>query len=147
MSSFFAIQLDTTPPQIEIISPSYTTQYSLIEIRIQSNEPLEQSQEIYIIDSIGNRHDLTFLYQTTEYVGYVSFNNYPVGIGTIYARLTDEVGNVSELTSKTINIVKSEYLKMKPSISAMKHNSNIRTMKSNYVIKTMKHKSDVKELK
>ena len=67
--SYIYLTLDTTPPELSIFVPSYTTKTALTPIRIQSNESLSTYQEIYIIDALGNRHDLTFAHEDNLLVG------------------------------------------------------------------------------
>lgn len=114
MTSYIILTLDTTAPNVEVLIPNYTTQQIRTEIRLVANEPLGEWQEIYVIDSQGDRHDLTFLHdnETNEYVGQVFFEGYPLGIATIYATLVDEVGNKSPLVSKSFKIVKSDILEV-----------------------------------
>jgi hypothetical protein len=107
MASFFSLQLDTTAPQIEIVAPSYTVYDEDNYIEIRSNEQLDQWQEIYIVDAAENRYDFTFLLNEdrTLLTGVVVFpQTMSSGIATMYARVRDEVFNVSLVASKTINI-------------------------------------------
>lgn len=109
MASYVYLNIDTTSPNIEIYAPSYTTVDILNEITIQADEQLSlNNTEIYIIDSEGSRQDYTFLLDGDKYVGQVKFTGYTVGsIVTIYARVADEVGNISNLVSKPIHIADS----------------------------------------
>jgi hypothetical protein len=107
MPSYVYIEIDRTPPMIEIYAPSYTTNELLNEITIESNEDISDYQEIYVIDSIGNRHDYTFEIEGNKAVGIIKFSNIPIGISTIYARLKDDVGNISNRVYKPINIKES----------------------------------------
>lgn len=145
--SNFIIELDTTPPKIEIIAPPYTTQYSLTEIRIVSNERLLNQQEIYVIDSDGNRTNFTFAIRENELIGKVVFNGLPTGICTIYARCVDEVENVSDLVSKPINIIKSEFIKMKTSIKGMNNNVSTDSMKNSAAVNSQLNNSLVTVVK
>jgi hypothetical protein len=110
LSSYIYLTLDTTPPEIDIFTPNYTTNSARTEITVTSNEPLAQWQDVYIIDSLGRRHDVVFRNDGDELVGEIIFDGYPLGISTVYARVMDEVGNKSALASKSFNIVSSETL-------------------------------------
>ena len=111
MASSFELYLDTTSPNIRINAPQKTTYNIHTYIVIESNELLMEYQDIYIIDGNGTRHDVTFLYQDDKYFGDIVFNEtYSIGIATIYARLKDSVGNLSELASATFNIVETKYM-------------------------------------
>lgn len=102
------LTLDTTAPIIEVVAPSYANRQNQIEIKLKANETLSSEwQEIYVIDSEGVRHDLTLKYnaELNEYAGVTIFEGYPIGVSTIYARLMDEVGNISAQVSQTIKIV------------------------------------------
>lgn len=107
MSSFVYIELDTKSPNLEIYAPSYTTTDLDNTIILESDESLSGFQEIYLIDSEGVRHDYTFNNDGNMLIGKVNFTNFPLGIATIYARVKDEVDNVSELISKLIDIKES----------------------------------------
>lgn len=112
MASFFELILDTNSPKLEIIAPQYTSPDINTEIIIESSEPLLNYQDIYIIDNLGIRHDIILNFNVTELTGKVRLNDFPLGIATIYCRLKDEVGNLSELVSKTINITEGNVLKI-----------------------------------
>lgn len=105
--SYLLLELDTTPPEIEIIAPRYTTHDITNEITITANEPLSSFQEIYTIDSQGNRFNHTFKHNGNEFIGSIRFNELSFGVATIYAQLKDEVGNPSALVSKPIEIKES----------------------------------------
>ena len=104
MSSYFTLTLDTTPPGIEITAPWYTTIHADTHIYIIANETLDIWQEIYIIDSAGQRHDFIFVHQGDRLYGVIKFSQVAQGIATIYARVRDTVHNVSALMSKAIEI-------------------------------------------
>lgn len=119
MSSSFILELDTTPPEITINAPSYTTKFIPNTIYVTSNEILSDSYEnIYIVDSNGATHDIDLSFDGNKiYSGSVIFKDYPNGVATIYAQLKDDVGNVSQLVSKTINvIVSSDHLMLRLSM-------------------------------
>jgi len=102
--SYFTLVLDTTPPEVEIIAPWYTTAHADTHIYIIADELLDTWQEIYIIDSTGKRHDLIFDYKGDRLYGMVKFSQVASGIATIYARVRDEVHNISALVGKAIDI-------------------------------------------
>jgi chemotaxis protein CheY-P-specific phosphatase CheC len=104
MANFFKLELDTTPPKVIITAPSYTVPHIDTEIIVSSNEPLDKYQEFFIVDSAGIKHNVIFDYLGDSFRGIVDFGNYALGIATIYARVKDEVHNLSELVTATINI-------------------------------------------
>lgn len=108
MGSFFTLELDTTAPYIEINMPSYSDPYANNPIRVSSNEKIGSMNEIYLIDSNGNRFDLILNKSNKELYGNVILNKLSIGIATLYAQLDDEVGNKSNLASKSINIISQE---------------------------------------
>lgn len=110
MSSFFTLDLDTTGPIIQINAPSYSSRESNNIITVTGNEILSNFQDIYIVDSSGNTHNVTFSFDGSEtFSGNVVFNGYPIGVATIYAQLKDDVGNLSNLASSHISIIASSY--------------------------------------
>lgn len=107
-SSCVFIELDTTSPQIAIYAPRYTTQDIVNEIVIEANEALADYQDVYAVDSGGVRHEYTFEQaQPQQFVGLIRFNDFPLGIATIYARLKDDVDNYSETVSATLLVKES----------------------------------------
>jgi hypothetical protein len=107
MFNYVLIEIDTASPDIDIYIPPYTTIDLINEIIIQANENLEQYQEIYVIDSHGSRFDYTFELERDRLVGLVNFGNLSLGVATIYARVKDEVGNISNLVSKSFVLKES----------------------------------------
>lgn len=108
--SYVILTLDTTAPDVEVLMPNYTTMQARTEIRVVANELLAEWQEIYVIDSLDNRHDLNFRHEEKELVGIVVFEEYPLGISTVHARVMDEVGNKSSIAKKSIRILDAESL-------------------------------------
>lgn len=108
MSSYVFINYDTTSPHIEIHAPNYTTREMLNTITIESNEDLSDYQEVYLIDSSGDRHDLTFNKDSEKiFIGNVKFTNISLGIANLYARMKDDVDNLSNLANVSIEIKES----------------------------------------
>ena len=106
MASYFELELDTTPPQLTIIAPNYTIIGLDTDITIESNEALSSYQDIYIIDSLGVKHNRTFLkVDENTFQETINFSNIAHGIATIYCRLKDESDNMSSIYSKTINVL------------------------------------------
>lgn len=112
MGNWFILELDTTPPSIQIISPVYTTREIITSIIIKANEQLSLYQEVYIIDSNGDRFDLILDHNGDTLVGEVYLNMVNPGIATIYCRVKDIVYNMSSLISKTLMIFKEHSLKV-----------------------------------
>lgn len=106
--SYVVINIDTTNPTISIYAPNYTTQDVVNTITIEADEPIADYQEIYLIDSLSNRYDYTFAKEAdNQYVGRIRFNNLPLGVHTMYARVKDEVNNFSNIAVKQIEIKES----------------------------------------
>lgn len=129
-SSCVFIELDTTSPQIAVYAPRYTTADIVNEIVIEANESLSEYQDIYAIDSVGVRHDYTFQrVADDQFVGLIRFNDFPLGITTIYARLKDDVDNFSETVQATLLVKESTpslKLGIRDSQRAITVNSRIR---------------------
>jgi len=105
MPSFFLLELDTTAPTISIALPTWTTR-TTVPVIITSNEDLDNFQDIYMVDSEGNRFDSTFLYLDDSFEGIVDFSSAASGRATIYARLRDTVRN--EITAEATILVTAE---------------------------------------
>jgi hypothetical protein len=114
MAGFFLLELDTTSPDIVINAPNYITKDTEMEIVITSDEILSDGfQDFYIIDQYGNKHSYIFSYDSNEYIGKMTLSNFDNGWVTFYARVKDEVDNLSVLASKTIQIIPSvNYLRL-----------------------------------
>lgn len=112
MASYFYLELDTTSPFIEILAPSYATPQTYVEITIESNELLDTYHDVYAIDSKGERHDITLEYNYNSFQGVVLFNSLPFGMVSIYARVKDSVGNLSNVAQKNINLIESDTLSL-----------------------------------
>ena len=106
MPSFFLLELDTTAPTISIALPTWTTR-TTVPVIITSNEDLDNFQDIYMVDSEGNRFDSTFLYLDDSFEGIVDFSSAASGRATIYARLRDTVRN--EITAEATILVTAEW--------------------------------------
>jgi hypothetical protein len=114
------LELDTTSPTIEIIVPHFTTLNSPVHITIQANDELGEYQDIYVIDSKGNRFDITLVHGGNKYVSdALSLSECSVGVATIYARLKDDVGNFSNVATKSIYIMSANLLHLKMGHSRM----------------------------
>lgn len=129
MVSVIFLELDTTAPILKIFAPNYTTRSSNTPILVESNEPIANEQEIYIIDSQGKKHDLTFTHNGDTLHGELSFSGYPLGIATLNIRLMDSVYNKSDIYSHSFAIIESEVLIMKLSNDCMSHSSDTQVMK------------------
>lgn len=114
--SFISLELDTTPPEIEIYSPTYVTRETDNVITILGTEELSTYQEIYIVDSQGNRFDYTFTHDNNSFVGKVKLNELSLGYATLYVRVKDTVGNATDLVSHVIEI-KENLSRLKMNIS------------------------------
>ena len=103
--SHILLELDTTPPIINLYAPRYTINDSINVITIESNEKLAHYQDITLTDSQNNTHALTFQRESdTRYIGEINFNNFPLGEVYISAKMKDEVDNLSATVSAVIEI-------------------------------------------
>ena len=105
MAGSFFLMLDTTGPEIEVYMPSYATPHVDSEIIVQGNEKLAPWQDFYFIDAAGTRHDFIFAHNGDRFIGIVRFNQFAVGVATLYAQVKDEVNNLSALVTKSLSII------------------------------------------
>jgi hypothetical protein len=112
IASFFELELDTTAPDIEILSPSYTTKSQPIDIVIEANEELSSYQDLYLVDNHGKKHQLTFKHMGTYLEGVINTGSIPVGVTTIYAQVKDTVDNLSKLVSYSFKIIGGNPLRL-----------------------------------
>ena len=110
--NYFILELDTTPPVIEIESPDYTTKREPLPIIIQANEALDVWHDVFIIDSQGTRHDVILTLNGDKLEGFISFNDVHNGVATIFARTRDEVFNVSNIAQKSILVMAEVFLEI-----------------------------------
>lgn len=86
-------------------------------ITVEANEALSTYQEFYVIDSKGNRHDYTFHQESPNlYIGRIRFNTTPFGILSLYARVRDEVDNISDVAVTAIEL-KEDFQLLKMEVS------------------------------
>lgn len=104
MSAYFYLELDTTPPEAEIIAPYYTIPTSKLPVEIIANEELDLWHEVYLIDAQRERHNFTFQYLGDRFYGLLDITAASLGIATIYAKVQDKVHNVSSLMTATVDV-------------------------------------------
>ena len=115
MASYFTLILDTTAPLVEIYTPAYELVTNEINVWVRSSEVLGPIRNIYTIDNKGVRRDYTFIQTAVnELFGSFSLRDYALGIATIYAELSDEVGNIS-VASKSFLVI--DYVALKTSVA------------------------------
>lgn len=102
--SFFILNLDTTAPELEIYAPVYTSNNNTVEINIESNEELDDWQEVYTVDEMGVRRDYTFYIEGNTMIGVINPYNYPVGLFFLYIKVRDSVHNETRLYEEVITI-------------------------------------------
>lgn len=107
--NYFTLELDTTPPSLQILTPNNAPSNNTTIVRIEANEELADWQNIYAIDGLGNRQDLSFNYHLTYFEGEVTFN-FENEVITIFAQLKDTVDNISDIVSKPIRILNGQPL-------------------------------------
>lgn len=106
MPSYFTLVLDTTAPTVTIDVPASIGNV-ILPVTISADEPLDNYQEIYFIDSEGNRFDSEFTFVDGTFEGNLDFSNASIGTATIYAHVRDEVHN--EITAQQNIIVIQTY--------------------------------------
>lgn len=150
MASYVVIEFDRTAPAIEIQAPNYTTNEITTVIRIEASESVSSYQEFYVIDNQGTRHDYTFLQEDSNtFIGRIRFNTMPLGLVSLYARVKDEVDNISDVAMATIEVKEhNRLLKMDTRFSARgvsvkEYASNIDTREKAKAIKTDETAMDV----
>ncbi len=94
--NYFYLELDTTPPELNIILPDHTPPNSEISIDIQSNEPLSSFQEIYLIDVYGDKIDFILNHENDRLYGDIFLPDIPIGPATLYIKVKDLVDNLAE---------------------------------------------------
>lgn len=107
--SHFYLNLDTTAPTVDIDAPKYAFQGGIDGISIKSDERLSSFQDIYAIDSEGQKHEFVFKLSEDKqkYIGTISFNEFPFGEATVYIRISDEVGNTTDVHKINLNVISS----------------------------------------
>ncbi|HMA60162.1 MAG TPA: hypothetical protein VKN64_07700 [Halanaerobiales bacterium] len=107
MSAYFILALDTQGPAAEIVSPGFVDMEEEFTITVNSDETLKAAyiHELYLIDSLGTRFDLSYSLNTHSLVSTLSLNSLGASSGslTIYALIYDEVLNPSEVVSKELS--------------------------------------------
>lgn len=116
MASFIIVELDTTAPQVEIYAPTFTTREVPVEINIEASETITSPQEVYVLDEYNVRRNYSFYVEDNMLTGTINFADYPFGLARLYVRVSDTVGNISDIYEKIITIkssVPSKLLELK----------------------------------
>lgn len=103
--SNFILELDTTGPVIAVYGPQYATNVNPETMTVEANEQLAQYQDFYFIDAAGERRNVIFEHQGNKFFGTVDFSVFAIGFATFYARLMDEVNNLSNTAMHVVNII------------------------------------------
>lgn len=106
MANFFNLELDTTPPTLNIGLDSIIVKDSFEDIVISANE-FFRIEEFYSIDAQGNRVDYDTDYFGDNLIYTVKFD-FPYGFVTFYVKAIDEVRNVSSLYNAVANVARNE---------------------------------------
>jgi len=134
MRSFLTIELDTTPPTIDIQASSHAFQGELVEVIITSDKLLDDWHEVYIIDSNGNKHDYNFnIYEDKAY-GLINCSKLPFGLSTLSMVFRDDVWNRSKIYSKNITVKSSNqlmYLEIGDSVRSNDINDGVKNINAN----------------
>lgn len=110
MANTFELTLDTTGPYIEIYGINYTVKGSQYEFTVISDSSLMLWQDVYYIDSIGQKITLVLKMEGKKLTGITDFSQACRGIATIYVTLRDDVGNISNTAMLHVDILDSVYL-------------------------------------
>lgn len=110
MANTFELMLDTTGPYIEIYGINYTVKGAQYEFTVVSDSSLMLWQDVYYIDSVGQKIPLVLKFEGKKLTGITDFSQAYRGIATIYATLMDDVGNISNTAMLSVNILDGVYL-------------------------------------
>ena len=110
MGNTFELTLDTTGPNIEIYGINYTVKGAQYEFTVISDSSLMLWQDVYYIDSVGQKITLVLKMEGEKLTGITDFSQACRGIATIYVTLRDDVGNISNTAMLHVDILDSVYL-------------------------------------
>ena len=110
MANAFELTLDTTGPNIEIYGINYTVKGAQYEFTVISDSSLMLWQDVYYIDSVGQKIPLVLKMEGEKLTGITDFSQACRGIATIYVTLRDDVGNISNTAMLHVDILDSVYL-------------------------------------
>lgn len=110
MGNTFELTLDTTGPNIEIYGINYTVKGAQYEFTVISDSSLMLWQDVYYIDSVGQKIPLVLKFEGKKLTGITDFSQAYRGIATIYVTLRDDVGNISNTAMLHVDILDSVYL-------------------------------------
>jgi hypothetical protein len=126
----FTLDLDTTNPSIILATPNYGVKNKPMYIRVESDKPLDSFQFMYMIDANRNTHPITLSHEGTYYAGLIDLTNLPKGVTRVYARVRDELHNVSD------EIYQAFYLAEKTSVN-VKLNLSVRDIHIHGTLQTV----------
>lgn len=107
MSNFITLELDTTPPEIEIYAPRYVINGNYLEFRVSANEAVDTGKTIaYAVDNGQNEYPIVLEWdsENNEFIGLVDTFGFENGIAKVVVRLWDEVHNAST-TEKVFKVL------------------------------------------
>src|SRR5690606_37912957 len=84
-----------------LYAPDYTG-LDYCPVRVEGDEPLDSTLDLYVVDAKGNRFDAIISHYGTYYEGSIPYQSLAPRIETIYARARDTVFNQSNVDEKTI---------------------------------------------
>jgi hypothetical protein len=109
MSSYFTLELDTTPPIVEIHAPNYVINGHYLEFKVSANEKIDPGRFIaQAIDNGSNRYPIILNWEEDEqlFSGLIDTYGFVDGITNIEVTLFDNVHNQSTAT-KALKVYKS----------------------------------------
>ncbi|MGP4063102.1 hypothetical protein [Halobacillus sp. H74] len=141
MSGSFQLELDTKGPDIELTAPNYTTSSAKTDIWIYGNEELSPYQDFYFIDAAGDRRNVLFEHLGDRFHGVMYFNDFPIGISTLYVQVKDKVDNLSNVETVSINISEQYFFSL--SVGDYSRNAEASDKSRNIEVSDMNRKVEV----
>lgn len=113
MHAWFAIELDTTGPQIEVYAQSWVAVNNQLYVTVEYDDVIDEGWYISrLVDSRGNSHDIVLQNIDGLLIGSLQILSIPPGTSTLEVRLRDTVHNLSNLVRKQIEILPSSVLNL-----------------------------------
>ena len=154
MRSYFHLELDTTPPVIEIHTPQYVLNGHYFEFRVTANEPIDIGRfEAKAIDNANNEYNIILNKIDDEFSGMIDTYGFVNGIAKIQITLYDLVHN-STTTEKVFKILTNDIHKIdilfksyQNKINKISRNNVIRIIKRINCVRMKKHNPNIFILK
>lgn len=109
--NWFEVILDTVPPAIQVIAPTWTTATNTLPVRVETNEPLNPGvQDAALVDAAGVAHPFVLVWDGEAFYGTAQTWDAAVGVAEVQVTVEDEAGNPATATAGVMVLAQATLL-------------------------------------